>query len=50
MEVDVREDAVGYVAVKQCKECGGELDTHILGSSSKYLEWSEEQLLEQFPA
>lgn len=46
--VDVRRDAVGYVAVKECEECESELDRHILGSSSKYIEWTDEELLDQF--
>jgi hypothetical protein len=46
--VDVENNAVGYVAVKVCEGCGSRLDQKILGSSSKYVEWTEDRLLEQF--
>lgn len=46
---EIQEAVVGgYMAVKKCSECGIQLDKKLLGSSSKYTEWSEEQILEQF--
>lgn len=48
--VDVEKDSLvgAYVAVKRCDSCEGEVDRVILGTSSKFTEWSEEKLLEQF--
>lgn len=49
ISVGVEKDEIigGYVAVKRCESCGGEIDRVILGPSSKYKEWSEEDILEK---
>lgn len=49
-KVQVEKDELldAYAAVQECADCGRELDRVILGSGSKYLDWSEEQIRQAF--